>query len=268
MEQDHLWHPDNTAEWWYFTGIGKLGDVEGVNFHVAFFRKFSRSFGKHFWFAHFGVWDGEKFHFQRKYDLNSSGDLPSGCHVGEWELNLIDPGIVTKVGNGDCLLHTPLKSPVWHYDTYYSITDMDVRGQIMNLDFRGRGWFDHTYFDASVRELLDWKYTWIALQLDDGMEIMGWWSSMKPYFLGTIVYPDNSALEPCKVEKDECQLTTIENGWLLELATEGAFELQKRVENKIQGDPEPGYIEGVLDVRNLVPIGTGYFEIAEGRCDG
>lgn len=261
MEQDHLWHPENTAEWWYFTGIGKLGDVERVNFHVAFFRKFSRTFKKHFWFAHFGLWDGEKFHFQRKYDIDNSGGSSDGCYVGEWELNFKNPEISAMVNNGDWLVFTPQKSPVWHADSYYSITDINVHGALLDKNFNGVGWFDHSFFDASVKELLNLKYTWIAIQLEGGIEIMVQWSSREPYFLGTIVYPKGSTRSSWKIKRNECFRFDKDFGWILDLPGHKLnLELHKRVENRVQGGPEPGYIEGILDV----PDGVGYFEIAEG----
>lgn len=255
----HMAHPQYSAEWWYLTGHGILQGLGQVNFHIAFFRKFSKTLNRHFWFAHHGYDDGKNFWLHRKYNLNKSYATLGGCVIDDWRLSLYRDPICFRTKDGNLMLGTPQKNAVWHDAQCYSITDMDLRGTLMNRDFRGRGWFDHSFFDASINELLALRYTWIALQLDAGFEIMVQLSSRKPHFLGTLVYPSGKYY---RLDHDDCYLVETETGWKLILKKHDLrLMLHKRVENKVQGNPEPGYIEGILDCTG----GSGYFEIAEGN---
>lgn len=265
--KDHYAHSDCKSEWWYFAGIGDLDGLGSINYHVSFFRKFSSTLKESICFAHFGVNKNGKFEFKQKTsdkDLFSESSLEIA--VDGWNLNRWGKRMVTLLDEGTSLVHIPRKKPAVNRDGYYSITDLGINGSIGGEIFKGRGWFDHEFSNASTIESLMYDYKWFALQLDKGIEAMiHLFPKQSAKSSGTIVFPSGES--KTILPGDYCLKPGATNfGWILELPDYGMeFSLEKQSEAKITHALGPDYIEGTFNVVSRKKIGQGFYEITGGE---
>jgi len=265
--KDHYNHPDLTTEWWYFAGIGEL-DGKPTNYHVSFFRKFSHHLKKDIYFAHFGLNVNGDYSFREKEsDHAKSENSILQVFIDNWDLHRCNNRYVATLDKDIFLTHIAQKRPVEHKAGYYSISDMDVHGTIEGKIFKGRGWFDHEFFNSRSLQLLLSKYLWFALQLEKGLEIMVYIYPKTPAnSLGTMIFPDGKTQT---ISPGEFCLKEKPSGWILELPDYG-MEMGLRRKDKLEaiGNLGPDYTEGIFDIVTRKKIGHGFFEIARGVDNG
>lgn len=275
--QEHYNHPDSNTEWWYFAGMGELDGVGPLSYHVSFFRKFAGVLKKQIYFVHQGLNINGEFEFQETKNedvFNKNHHTYCDNHrlhfyIGNWDLEAFGDRYTTTVPGIDSsyktsFTHIARKRPAIHGPGYYSITDMDVSGAVKGDKFKGRGWFDHEFFDFSSLQLMLIKYKWFALQLDSGIEIMLYvWPKKPTKSFGTIVFPEG---ETQSIKPGEYCVSPIESGWSFELPKYGMnFKLKENKMANINPELGPAYKEGTFDIVSRMKIGHGYFEMTGGQ---
>lgn len=170
---------------------------------------------------------------------------------------------------------------------YYSLTDLDTSGTIRLGDstFRvtGSSWMDHEFSSSFLEEgQLGWD--WMALQLDNGTQIMLYQirredGSRSPFSSGTIVHPDGRRTS---LSVDDIQMVPLRHwtskktgarfpvAWRVKISP--AFDLRVTAvfdEQEMDTSASTGiiYWEGCVDIRGNSPTsrgnvtGKGYLEM-------
>ena len=206
--RDHASHPDYKLEWWYYTGNLASPDGRAFGYQVTFFRvgvehtpkSPSRWAVRDLFMAHFAVTDIARGGFQFAELLNREGIGWAGAAVERyrvwnegWEAALSSDGTHRLRARQDRmaidLRLDPGKPPADHgangvsqkgnaegnASHYYSLTRMPTTGTLtvdgQATEVRGLSWMDHE-FGTSFLEAGQRGWNWLALQLDDGTELM------------------------------------------------------------------------------------------------
>ena len=206
--RDHASHPDYKLEWWYYTGNLTAAGGRAFGYQVTFFRvgvehtpkNPSRWAVRDLFMAHFAVTDIDGGRFQFAELLNREGIGWAGAAVDRyrvwnegWEAALDSEGKhrlhAGQDGFAIDLRLEPGKPPVDHgangvsqkgsaagnASHYYSLTRMPTVGTLTvdgkSTEVRGLSWMDHE-FGTSFLEPGQQGWNWLALQLDEGTELM------------------------------------------------------------------------------------------------
>ena len=228
--RDHAAHPDFQTEWWYYTGHLAAG-AHRYGYELTFFRVgVSRTPRASAWalrdllFAHAALTDenGRRFFFADtlvRPVLGRAGADSTRYHVwiDDWSAGLDSSGthhLLRADGGGFALdlVLDPGKPPVVHgaegisrknadparSSHYVSLTRMPTRGRIREerswRDVTGTSWMDHEFMTAPSAAV-DQGWDWLALQMDDGRELMFYRLRLKDgstdsFSSGTWVEPD------------------------------------------------------------------------------
>lgn len=232
--RDHASHPEYKLEWWYYTG--NLADPAGRRFgyQVTFFRvgvdpapaNPSRWAVRDLFMTHVALTDVGRRRFRFAERLNRAGVGWAGADTDayrvwneDWEARLEPDGTHhVRAARDDFAVDLVLeaeKPPVVHGvagvsrkgDTpgnashYYSLTRMGTSG-VVTVDgrpheVRGSSWMDHE-FGTSFLEAGQRGWNWLALQLDDGTDLMVYAfmrddGSRDGHSSGTLVAADGAA---------------------------------------------------------------------------
>ena len=208
FRRDHVSHPDYKIEWWYYTGNLAARDGHRFGYQLTFFRvgvdkqpnNPSRWAVRDLFMAHLAVTDidGKKFKYAEK--LNRAGVGWAGAETNvyrvwneDWEAKQDEQQhtLLTAYDEnfGIEFALEPGKAPIIHgansvsqkgaqpgnASHYYSQTRMPTRGAIMiegqRFEVSGDSWMDHE-FGTSFLEKEQRGWDWLALQLDDGTDLM------------------------------------------------------------------------------------------------
>jgi predicted secreted hydrolase len=204
---DHAAHSDFRIEWWYYTGNLQAEDGRRFGYQLTFFRT-----GLHkepenpsawtlrdLYTAHFAVSDiGSERHycFQRnsRRGVGQADARTDRFEVwnGQWRAWLEGEQYRLRAeqnGVAVDLVLSPTKQPILHGDGglsqkgptvgnasyYYSLTRLRTNGTLsvdgQTCEVRGESWMDHE-FSTSFLEPGQVGWDWLAIQLDDGTELM------------------------------------------------------------------------------------------------
>jgi predicted secreted hydrolase len=208
---DHGPHPSFQIEWWYFTGNLEDARGRRFGYQLTFFRsalgpeapeRASRWAARDAWMAHFAVTDvaaGEFHAFERfergALELAGARADPFSVWTGPWHAEGTEgttfPVRLQADQDGLALDLTlaPAKPAVLQGDRglsqkgeqrgnasyYYSFPRLDTRGEIrtpeQSFSVSGSSWLDREW-STSALEHGQVGWDWLALQLDDGRELM------------------------------------------------------------------------------------------------
>jgi predicted secreted hydrolase len=209
---DHGPHPGFRTEWWYYTGNVETATRRHFGFQLTFFRTAlappGTSAGASAWstrqlyLAHFALTDtaGRRFRAwsridREALDLAGARAKPFRIWLGDWSaesetagglpvrlraaeddvaIDLILAAEKTVVLQGDRGLSQKGPEP-GNASYYYSLSRMSTQGTVRvggePLSVSGLAWMDREWSTSALGpELVGWD--WLALQLDDGREIM------------------------------------------------------------------------------------------------
>ncbi len=208
FSRDHASHPEHKIEWWYYTGNLTAKDGHRFGYQLTFFRvgvdkqpvNPSRWAVRDLFMAHLAVndIDGKQFKYAEK--LNRAGVGWAGAETNvyrvwneDWEAKHDETKrTLLKAFDGDFGIEFALelgKTPTIHgadgvsqkgaqpgnASHYYSQTRMPTRGVIVmngqRFDVTGDSWMDHE-FGTSFLEKEQKGWDWLAIQLDDGTDLM------------------------------------------------------------------------------------------------
>ncbi len=208
FSRDHANHPEHKIEWWYYTGNLTAKDGQRFGYQLTFFRvgvdiqpaNPSRWAVRDLFMAHLAVTDidGKQFKYAEK--LNRAGIGWAGAEANvyrvwneDWEAKHNEAKqTLLKAADGDFgieLALAPGKAPTIHgadgvsqkgaqlgnASHYYSQTRMPTRGVItmagQRFEVAGDSWMDHE-FGTSFLEKEQKGWDWLAIQLDDGTDLM------------------------------------------------------------------------------------------------
>jgi predicted secreted hydrolase len=206
--RDHASHPDHQLEWWYYTGNVATREGRRLGFQITFFRigvdpapaNPSRWAVRDLHMAHLAVSDPEGGRYRFDERLSRSGPGLSGAASDryrvwneDWSAGLDDAGRhVLRAQSREVgldLVLEPGKPPAingvngisqkgarpGNASHYYSMTRMPTRGALTiggdRFEVTGDSWMDHE-FGTSFLEPEQQGWDWLALQLDDGRELM------------------------------------------------------------------------------------------------
>ena len=208
---DHGPHPEYRTEWWYYTGNLRTASGRHFGFQLTFFRlalaaampaRSSAWASRQAYMAHFALTDtdGQRFHASSRLSraaLNLAGARarPFRVWVDDWSAEGLEGGgtkVRLRADEGGVTIDLTLegtKRPVLQGDRgldrkgpepgnasyYYSLTRMSARGRVSipgaTFDVDGLAWMDREWGTSALgRDLVGWD--WMALQLDDGRELM------------------------------------------------------------------------------------------------
>ena len=208
LPRDHVSHPDNKLEWWYYTGNLDASDGRRFGYQLTFFRvgivakpaNPSRWAVRDLHMAHFAISDIGRSEFRFTERLNRAGIGWAGALTNEyrvwnedWEAELDDKGRhILKARDRDHSIELtlePLKTAVLHGEQgysqkgshqgnashYYSLTRLETRGRLRigseAIEVTGSSWMDHE-FGTSFLEQGQIGWNWFSIHLDDSTEIM------------------------------------------------------------------------------------------------
>ena len=227
--EDHRAHPDYRIEWWYYTGNLEAENGRRFGYQLTFFRTGlhkdpqnpSRWSVRDLYTAHFAVSDvgAEKHHcFQRnsRRGMGRADAKTDSYEVwnGDWKVWQSGETHRLQAAEADVVIDltlTPTKPPVLHGEQglsqkgatagnashYYSLTRLSTTGQIRvggrAFTVRGQSWMDHE-FSTSFLEPGQLGWDWLAIQLDDGEDLMLYRmrrqdGSTDPFSSGSLVSP-------------------------------------------------------------------------------
>lgn len=208
---DHGPHPEFRTEWWYYTGNLQTADGRHFGFQLTFFRiasaptvvtRASAWASRDTYMAHFAVTDtaGRRFHSAGRLsraalDLAGAQAAPFKIWLEDWSADGVagDAAPVRlRAAQDDAAIDLTLTSakPVvlqgergldrkgaepGNASYYYSLTRMPATGRVTvggtAFDVKGLAWMDREWSTSSLGAgLVGWD--WLALQLDDGRELM------------------------------------------------------------------------------------------------
>ena len=209
--RDHGPHPAFRTEWWYWTGNLAAPDGRRFGFQLTFFRTAltpeapprGSAWGAHqVYLAHFAVTDvaGRRFGAWSRTErlalgLAGAEPKPFRVWIDDWEARgegATGLPVRLRASEGDTAIDLTLESgkPVvlqgerglsrkgaepGNASYYYSLTRMPARGSITvggrRFEVTGLAWMDREWSTSALgAELAGWD--WVALQLDDGRELM------------------------------------------------------------------------------------------------
>ena len=209
--RDHGPHPAFRTEWWYWTGNLAAPDGRRFGFQLTFFRTAltpeaparGSAWGAHqVYLAHFAVTDvaGRRFGAwsrTERFALGLAGAQPEPFRVwvDDWEARgegATGLPVRLRASEGDTAIDLTLEGgkPVvlqgerglsrkgaepGNASYYYSLTRMPARGSVTvggrRFEVTGLAWMDREWSTSALgAELAGWD--WVALQLDDGRELM------------------------------------------------------------------------------------------------
>ncbi len=208
---DHGPHREFRTEWWYYTGNLRDATGRHFGFQLTFFRialaptmpsRASAWASREAYLAHFALTDtaGRRFTAASRSSRQALGLAgaeaePFRVWVEDWSAEGV-AGEATPVrlraADGDVAIDLRLESakPVvlqgdrgldrkgpepGNASYYYSLTRMATRGRIAvagtSVDVTGLAWMDREWSTSALgADLVGWD--WMALQLDDGQELM------------------------------------------------------------------------------------------------
>jgi predicted secreted hydrolase len=232
IPQDFFYKKDYRVQWWYFTG--HLSDETGREFgyELTFFvvnvqkRAYESRFGvNRIYISHFAVSDvaGNAFHFSDAadagvYEYAGADDNRLKVWTGnnildgtfqEMRLRAADSNksidlqlrtLKPLVLNGQKGYSRKSEDSPLIASVYFSYTTMSTQGKLVIGDkvytVKGKSWFDR---EISTKGLSEKQagWDWLAIQLDDGREIMLYMlrnkdGSIDRYSSGTFVYQDGT----------------------------------------------------------------------------
>jgi predicted secreted hydrolase len=209
--RDHGPHPAFRTEWWYWTGNLAAPDGRRFGFQLTFFRTAltaeaparGSAWGAHqVYLAHFAVTDvaGRRFGAWSRTErlalgLAGAQAEPFRVWVDDWEAigeGATGQPVRLRASEGDTAIDLTLEGgkPVvlqgerglsrkgaepGNASYYYSLTRMPARGSVTvggrRFEVAGLAWMDREWSTSALgAELAGWD--WVALQLDDGREVM------------------------------------------------------------------------------------------------
>ena len=209
--RDHGPHPAFRTEWWYWTGNLAAPDGRRFGFQLTFFRTAltpeaparGSAWGAHqVYLAHFAVTDvaGRRFGAWSRTErlalgLAGAQAEPFRVWVDDWEAQgegATGLPVRLRASEGDTAIDLTLEGgkPVvlqgerglsrkgaepGNASYYYSLTRMPARGSVTvggrRFEVTGLAWMDREWSTSALgAELAGWD--WVALQLDDGRELM------------------------------------------------------------------------------------------------
>ena len=209
--RDHGPHPAFRTEWWYWTGNLATPDGRRFGFQLTFFRTAltpeapprGSAWGAHqVYLAHFAVTDvaGRRFGAWSRTErlalgLAGAEPKPFRVWIDDWEARgegATGLPVRLRASEGDTAIDLTLESgkPVvlqgerglsrkgaepGNASYYYSLTRMPARGSVTvggrRFEVTGLAWMDREWSTSALgAELAGWD--WVALQLDDGRELM------------------------------------------------------------------------------------------------
>ena len=229
-------HPNYQTEWWYYTGNLQDPDGRHFGYQLTIFRRAlvppirqedrRSAWGtNHVYMAHFAVTnvvDKRYQSFERfsrsALDLAGAQAEPYRVWLEDWSVEEVQPQVYRLRAAQDelklDLLLTDRKGPVPQGDRgysqkgpdpgnaslYYSRTRLETSGTLRSGDrhYRvdGMSWMDHEFSTSGLGpDQVGWD--WMALQLDDGSELMVFQlrkddGSVDPFSSGTMIAPDGS----------------------------------------------------------------------------
>ena len=228
FSRDHASHPEHKIEWWYYTGNLTANDGHRFGYQLTFFRvgvdkqpaNPSRWAVRDLFMAHLAVTDIDSKKFKYAEKLNRAGVGWAGAETNvyrvwneDWEAKHDDAKrTLLKAfddGFGIELALEPGKAPTIHgadgfsqkgaqlgnASHYYSQTRMPTRGVIVmngqRFEVAGDSWMDHE-FGTSFLEKEQKGWDWLALQLDDGTDLMLYQfrrsdGALDPHTSGTLI---------------------------------------------------------------------------------
>lgn len=326
---DHASHPDYGIEWWYYSGNLDAASGRRFGYQLTFFRvgvdpqpsNPSRWSVRDLFVAHLAITDvsGRKHRFAERMNRGGpglAGALADRYRVwnddwsaaldadGSHQLQAFDAGIGL-----DLRLHQQRPAALHgergysrkgaqpgNASHYYSLTRMTTTGELTVAGERvavtGMSWMDHE-FGTSFLEPDQRGWDWLALQLDDGRDVMVYQlrrgdGSVDPRSSGTLVEPDGQTvpiwldggrsdstglrgftLQPGRLWRSPATEARYPVAWQLhvpgasiDLAVEAVVEQQELAAAQAGG---VSYWEGAIDVRGLVrgrpTKGRGYLEM-------
>ena len=230
---DHGPHPDFRTEWWYYTGNLKTAAGRHFGFQLTFFRialvpgavvRASAWATRQFYFAHFAVTDtaAGRFHaFSRTsreaLELAGASASPYRVWIEDWSVEGDGSSARLRAADGDVALDLSVSAakPVvtqgdrglsrkgpepGNASFYYSITRMPARGVVRlgreTLEVSGEAWMDREWSTSALAPGVE-GWDWLALQLDDGRELMFYLlrrrdGAIDPFSAGTLVAADGT----------------------------------------------------------------------------
>ncbi|TAK35418.1 MAG: carotenoid 1,2-hydratase [Chloroflexota bacterium] len=229
-------HPDYQTEWWYYTGNLQDADGQHFGYQLTIFRRAlvaaprreqrpSTWSTDQIYMAHFAVTDvaGRRHRAFERFSrgaaaLAGAQAAPHRVWLEDWSVEEIQPHVYRLRAAQDelsvDLLLTDRKGPVLQGDRgysrkgpdpgnaslYYSRTRLETSGtlHVGGKDYQANGlsWMDHEFSTSSLSQgQVGWN--WMALQLDDGSELMLYQmrredGGVDPYSSGTVIAPDGS----------------------------------------------------------------------------
>jgi predicted secreted hydrolase len=209
---DHGPHPGFRTEWWYYTGNVETGARRHFGFQLTFFRTALAPPGpsadasawstRQLYLAHFALTDtaGRRFHAwsrldRQALDLAGARATPFRVWLGDWSAESTAAGglpVRLRAAEDDVAIDLVLdaEKPVvlqgdrglsqkgpepGNASYYYSLTRMSARGTVRvdgePWSVSGLAWMDREWSTSALGpDLVGWD--WLALQLDDGRELM------------------------------------------------------------------------------------------------
>ena len=310
---DHGPHPGFQIEWWYFTGNLEDAAGRRFGYQLTFFRsalarelpkRESRWAARDAWMAHFALTDvaGGAFQAFERFergalDLAGARAEPFAVWTGAWRADGLESStfpVRLRAEQGEIavdLTLEPDKPLVLQGDRglsqkgerrgnasyYYSFTRLATRGEVRTEDgawsVTGSSWLDREWSTSALEPgLAGWD--WLALQLDDGRELMLYQlrrddGSSAPLGAGSLIERDGStralaladvSLEVLDTWRSPATSTTYPSRWRVRVPS-AELELELR---PVLADQELDltfrYWEGAVDVSGS-HAGRGYVEL-------
>jgi predicted secreted hydrolase len=311
---DHGPHPEFRTEWWYYTGNLQTSGGRHFGFQLTFFRtalapsmpaRASRWASREAYTAHFALTDtaGGRFRSAARSSRAALGlagaqARPFKVWVEDWSAQGLagDAAPVRLLAaDGDMAIDLTLESakpPVLQGDRgldrkgrepgnasyYYSLTRMPARGRVtagaVAFEVSGLAWMDREWSTSSLgADLVGWD--WMALQLDDGRELMLYHlrradGSADPFSSGRLIEADGTsrrlALEDFRIEVLDSWSSPRDGArypsrWRVSVPTESLeLEIVPRVPDQ-ELALTVRYWEGAVTVSGRAITGVGYVEL-------
>ena len=235
LPADHVSHPEYGLEWWYYSGNLDTKNGRRFGYQLTFFRVgvdphpegASRWAVRDLFIAHFAITDVAERRHRFAERMNRAGPGWAGAltdryHVWneDWSALLDNDGFHRLSANDgqislELRLHQNRPAALHgrngysqkgaqpgNASHYYSLTRMSTSGTLTidgeRFDVTGLSWMDHE-FGTNFLEPDQRGWDWLALQLDDGRDLMIYQlrrtdGTVDPRSSGTLVEPDGRTL--------------------------------------------------------------------------
>ena len=243
-------HPDYQTEWWYYTGNVQTADGRRFGYQLTFFRRALAPAGERLerasswaadqvYMAHFALTDvgGRRFHAFERFARGAAGlagaqASPYRVWLENWSVEETAPATrrlrAEQDGLALDLLLVDTRGPVLqgfdgysqkgadpgNASHYYSLTRLATSGQVSVggevYQVAGQSWMDHEWSTSALgADQVGWD--WLALQLDDGSDIMLFTirkadGSIDPFSSGNFVAADGTVT---RLTRDDFTLTSM-----------------------------------------------------------